>query len=299
MSKVKSWLNSWALGKQTGCADNVDNGRLYNEFSLLAKNRFKWEGLPQGIESRHIENFLFNNGQLAFFKDNERGFFVLPCHPNGNLNVYGDALQYQATGIGYSKTLHTDEMVRILCNDNAVPNAIQVEHYSQEIEAIEQSARMNVKQQRYPWLIATTKETELSLKNIFKKIDRGEEQIFVDSRLSQGGTLGAQALNTNTPYVVDRLRTEKNELMNELLSWLGLNNTSSDKKERLLVDEVNVNNNHILMNLDIEFKNRQKACKEINEMFGLNISVSKTIDELEVTFKGSEEPQPVKKGLFK
>ena len=70
--------------------------------------------------------------------------------------------------------------------------------------------------------------------------------------------------------------------MNELMTWLGLNNANTEKKERLIVDEVNSNNMHILMNLDLEYKNREKACKEINERFGLNIKVTKAIDEFAI-----------------
>ncbi len=141
------------------------------------------------------------------------------------------------------------------------------------------------------------------MKNIFKKIEDFEESIVVDNRLTQGGNIGIEALSTNTPYVVDKIRNEKNEVMNEMLSWLGLNNTNTNKKERLLVDEVNVNNNHILMNLDIEYKNRLKACEEINKKYGLEIEVIKTIDLLEVNFIGdiddNMEEKTIKKGWFK
>ena len=61
---------------------------------------------------------------------------------------------------------------------------------------------------------------------------------------------------------------------------MGLNNSNANngKKERLLVDEVNVNNGEILMYLDVDYKNRVKACEEINKRFGLNVKVSKNIE---------------------
>lgn len=111
------------------------------------------------------------------------------------------------------------------------------------------------------------------------QIDSGEDAIFVDERLSNGGDIGINVLNTGAPFLLDKLQEHKNDVMNELMTWLGLNNANTDKKERMLVDEVNVNNAHILMNLDIEFKNREKACEEINKRYGLNIKVTKAIDE--------------------
>lgn len=305
MAKVKSWLNSWCKRVQKGCGDNNYNeGRLYNKFSLLAMNRFKWENLPPGVESRHIEKYLYNEGQVAFFKDDTLGYMVLPCCSNGNLNYHGEPLSFNVNGIGYNKALKNDDMVRIMSNDTCTPNSIEVSHYTTIIDELEKTSFMNVTQQRFPWVIVTTKENELTMKNIFKKIENFEESIVVDSRLTQGGQLGINALQTNTPYIVDKIRTEKNEVINELLSWLGLNNTRN-KTERLLVDEINVNNNHILMNLDIEYKNRLKACEEINKKYGLEIEVIKTIDDLDVNFMGqidgekAETNENNKKGWFK
>ena len=66
----------------------------------------------------------------------------------------------------------------------------------------------------------------------------------------------------------------------ELLTFLGINNTL-EKKERLIVDETNSNNQFIKMASDIGFKQRQLACEQMNEMFGLNVQVVETQDEFE------------------
>ena len=66
----------------------------------------------------------------------------------------------------------------------------------------------------------------------------------------------------------------KYELEREILTFLGLNNTV-EKEERLLVDEINSNNDFIERNVELMFKNRQFACNKINEMLGTNIRVVK------------------------
>ena len=67
----------------------------------------------------------------------------------------------------------------------------------------------------------------------------------------------------------------------ELLTFLGINNTL-EKKERLLQDETNSNNQFIKMSSDIGFKQRQLACERMNEMFGLQVTVRETQDEFEM-----------------
>ena len=43
----------------------------------------------------------------------------------------------------------------------------------------------------------------------------------------------------------------------------------------MVVDEVNANNEYTSINLDLMYDLRKRACKEINEKFGLNILVKK------------------------
>ena len=85
-------------------------------------------------------------------------------------------------------------------------------------------------------------------------------------------------LGLNVPYVTDKLNEYRYELEREILTFFGLNN-SFEKKERLLVDEVNANNDFISRNVDLMYQSRLDACNEINKKFGLNIRVIKINDE--------------------
>ena len=102
-----------------------------------------------------------------------------------------------------------------------------------------------------------------------------------------GQTENIMVIPTNAPYLVDKLQIQKQEMERELLTFLGINNTL-EKKERLLQDETNSNNQFIKMSSDIGFKQRQLACQMMNEMFNLNVTVRETQDEFqeEVTNDG-------------
>ena len=58
----------------------------------------------------------------------------------------------------------------------------------------------------------------------------------------------------------------------EILSFNGLNN-NFEKKERLLVDEVNSNNDFIDRNVELMYRQRQLACDQMNKKFGWNVKV--------------------------
>lgn len=272
---------------------NFNYSRLYSHFSLLAKNRFKWSNLPKHLESRHIEQMLYEHGQVAFYDDEVLGVICLPSSPSNNLNIYGDAKQFTLTGKGqhYSKLVTEDEIVRVLANDNAIPVISDIIYYTDLLEEIERVMYINLNQQKIPFIIPTTKNNELSMKKLYEKVEDGELAIFVDEKLNHGVLSNENTIKTNAPYLLDKLQATKNEVMIELLTFLGLNNTNVNKKERLLVDEVNVNNSAILMNLEIEYKNRLEACKKINEKFGLNVTVEKVVDKLQADFFGKDNKE--------
>lgn len=303
MSKTKS---IWNRGDALLLSDTLQErnfGRIFHEFTNLALNRFKWENLPKGLESRHIEKALFEYGQCAFVDDPELGILCLGCSNTNGYNPYGDPTHVVLTGVGYSKIFEIGEVERILNNDTLLPTKFHVEYYTNKIYEIDKAIYKNLKQQKRPFIVATTKDNQLTMKNIMKQIKEDEEEIFVDSRLENGGQVGINVLNTNAPYLIDKYQQHKNDLMCEFLTLMGLNNSNANnnKKERLLVDEVNVNNGEILMNLDVDFKNRQEACKRINERFGLNISVKKNIfyiSEQYLDEEGEEDEQIHNRGIF-
>lgn len=303
MSKTKSM---WNRGDALLLSDNLQErnfGRIFYEFTNLALNRFKWENLPKGLESRHIEKALFEYGQCAFVDDPQLGILCLGCSNTNGYNPYGDPTHVVLTGVGYSKIFEIGEVERILNNDTLLPTKFHVEYYTNKIYEIDKAIYKNLKQQKRPYIIATTKDNQLTMKNIIKQVKEDVEEIYVDERITNGGKVGAEVLNVNAPYLIDKYQQHKNDLMCEFLTLMGLNNSNANnnKKERLLVDEVNVNNGEILMNLDVDFKNRVEACDRINKRFGLNITVKKNIFDISNEFlseEGEEGEQIHNRGIF-
>lgn len=302
MSKNKSVYNMgslFLLGKGNTYENQIYNeNRLFNHYSNLALNRFRWENLPNGLESRHIESALFMNGQAYFYRDDVRGLTCLPCTPIG-LNYLGDPTSVNVTAVDFTKTIFLDPSsnneeekgIRILENDMQVAPVFHLMHYVDLMNETEQTIFMNLGQQRFPFIVPTSVENEISVKNLFGKIDNFVKTIFADKNMTDNinGKEGIKVLQTGVPYLLDKLQDFKHDYEAELFTYLGLNNANTDKKERMVVDEVNVNNGQILMSLDIGYKNRLKACELINERYGLNVKVIKVIDEIENNLIGGDK----------
>lgn len=254
--------------------------RLFNYYKNIAINTYRWENLPNGIESRFIEEYLFNTGQVFFTQDKELGLISLPCSYTNQLNVYSQPTAYNVYGIGYNKMFKADQGVRIINNDTLVPTIVHIKYYVERMLELESVTRQNVRQQRFPYIISTTKSNEFTMKNLMRDIMKGIEAIFVDKEMVNGADVGINVIETNSPYLVDKFRQEQKDLECELLTFLGLN-CVRDKKERMITDEANANNPIIEMSLDLGFKTRELACEQINAMFGLDIKVTKVIKEIE------------------
>jgi hypothetical protein len=106
--------------------------------------------------------------------------------------------------------------------------------------------------------------------NIFDQVQSNTPAIYADKNLDMKNF---EILFTNAPFVADKLADTKHDIWNEALTFLGINNANTDKRERLNGDEVNANNEFIEHNILFMLESRQEAAKAISKMTGLNITV--------------------------
>ena len=253
--------------------NNFRLGLIYNKYKMLSLNMFRWEGLPQTIESRHIENSLFNYGLCLIVNDDDLGFISVPCNYGAYMNVNNVPTEVITCGFNYIKTFDyirkdKNKCQLILNNDLAIGNEQYIFDYAQRMFEVENCIRVNINQQKFPWFVNTTPNNKKTMETMFQKVLNGEPYILGSK--DQIGNV--EVLTLNTPYIADKLNEYKYELEREVLSFHGLNN-NFEKKERLLVDEVNSNNDFIDRNIELMYRQRKLACEQMNKKFGWNVKV--------------------------
>ena len=260
--------------------NNFRLGLIYNKYKMLSLNMFRWEGLPQTIESRHIENSLFNYGLCLIVNDDDLGFISVPCNYGAYMNVNNVPTEVITCGFNYIKTFDyirkdKNKCQLILNNDLAIGNEQYIFDYAQRMFEVENCIRVNINQQKFPWFVNTTPNSKKTMEEMFKKVMNGDPYILGSK--DQIGSV--EVLTLNTPYIADKLNQYKYELEREVLSFHGLNN-NFEKKERLLVDEVNSNNDFIDRNVELMYRQRQLACESLNKKFGWNVRVINLNEEV-------------------
>lgn len=141
-----------------------------------------------------------------------------------------------------------------------------MELFALRLYEAEQTAMVNIKAQKTPVLLLMDEKQRLTMENIYSQYEGNRPVIFGDKN-SLGENV-IKSINTQAPFIADKIIDYKKEIWNEALTFLGINNIMVDKKERLITDEANSNNELINLNLQSYLAPRQEACRQFNEKFG-------------------------------
>jgi len=245
----------------------------YYRLMLKARAVFEWENLPNGIDEKWIERFLYAEGKCVFFKHPDLGFMICRCTPSGQLNNYDEPTKVTPIGTNftYRELKNFDESVLIRNNDEMIPTMFSIQMFAYRLADISRTIDINVNAQKTPVLIRTTERKKNSLKNLYSQWSGNEPVIYGDKNGLDDEPM--ETLDTKAPVVFDKLQIQKHEIWNEAMTFLGINNANMNKRERLVDDEVQANNEQIKLSAQVMLKARELACEQINKMFGTNISV--------------------------
>lgn len=272
----------------------MNNKRSYayyiDRLTELALVMFEWKNVPDTIDVRYLELTLFRDGQAIFFKDEALGFLGLQCAINGNFNVYRIPLRRRAyASNGYNNNDLTIDNSVVIYNNYLRTNSVRdVKMFAQRLYDIDRTIDVNARAQKTPVIIQCEENQRLTMLNAYKEFDGNAPVIFADKNLDINSI---KVLQTNAPYVGDKLYQLKTQYYNEALTYLGISNVNYEKKERLVSDEVSRQQGGVIANRYGRLEMRRKACEEINKMFGLNISVDYREDfrELGDLFMSADE----------
>lgn len=255
---------------KTALENNATYIDFYERMLLLAITRIEWLNLPDSVNARFAELKTHTLGNTVFVKDPELGYMILPVTPSGQLNVYEEPIAYTAFSINYNKVFKESECVLIRNNYLSRPTTWTLNLFAQRLYNVERSADVNVRLQKFPLIIRCDEKSLLTMKNMYMQVDGDYPYIFARNNVAMGDI---EVMETNVPYIADKLNEYKAKIWDEFLDFLGLKNANTDKKERLIKDEVNANNELVNMNAEVMLQSRKLACKKINKLYGLNVDV--------------------------
>lgn len=239
-----------------------------------------WKGL-EFVPKNKIEYYLcIQNGMAAYFEDPVIGGVVLPCVGEGELNAYGLPSTYAAFGENgyYFNGLVDGENCVVIYNNNLPStdvNAINI--FSNRLANSMLTGEINMQVQKTPFIIETTEDTLLSLKNVMAKLTSGVQKIFTTKGFISEENLRVHDLKA--PFLVDKITENTQIVWNEWLNYIGVPSQIVQKRERMLKDEVTQTMGGALASRTGRMGSRKRAAESIKKIFGREVEVFYTVDK--------------------
>lgn len=289
------------LPRNTDFWDSAQRNKLEyiyyaNRLEELAISMFEWKNLPDSVDERYLEKCLFGDGMCVFFEDEVMGFLALRTMIGGMLDVYQIPTQRTAySSNGYHKILDNENSVLIFNNMIHTNSVMECDLFARRLWDMDCTVEVNSKAQKTPVLISCDETQRLTLENVYMQYTGNKPVIYADKQLNPNSL---KVLNTGAPFVADKIYTLKTQIWNEALTSLGIANTSFQKKERLISDEVTRSQGGTIAARYSRLNARRQACDQINKMFGLNIDVDFRADYREMNdelmYSGQTEDGSIK-----
>lgn len=246
--------------------------QYYNRLMELSMSMFEWKNLPDTVDERYLELGLFSSGCMVFFKDDVIGELALNMTYRGGFDIYGEPTRRRAYSRynQFQTTLDKDNSVIIWNNMLRTNSALDVQMFAYRLYNLDRIVDINANAQKTPVLITCDEKQKLTMKNLYLQYEGNYPVIFGDSNLD---IKSLSVLKTDAPFVSDKIYDLKVKIWNEALTYLGISNINTTKKERMITDEVIRNQGGTIASRYSRLESRRRAVKKINKMFGLNITV--------------------------
>lgn len=239
---------------------------------------FKWN-LPENWNSDYFLYNLYCKGFVCVINTDKFG--VIPQH----CSLAGYGVFYQPTRCLVAnpllkglKDLRIGMQTELIKLNHDYGGVLDIVNYYGDLMALSaETAGNNLLNCKLAYLFAApNKAIAETFKKLYDKVASGEPiAVFDKGLLDENGKLNMQMFNQNLQqtYIAGDILSDLRKYEDEFLTMIGIPNANTDKKERLITDEVNSNNIETKCLADEWLSNLKQCCDRVNRMFNINISV--------------------------
>lgn len=260
---------------------------------------FEFRNLPENWATNYFYVVLFGYGFLAITKiDDLIGVVPQNCSFSG-MDLFYQPKEVLIANPAFPgpirRTIGVDcEIVKMMPDYGS---AIDIVNFYADMLALSaETAATNTLNSKLSYVMfAQNKAMAESLKKMFDRIASGEPAVVVDKNLLNDD--GSPAWDTFTQDL--RSNYIAGDILEDMKYWedrfntdIGIPNANTQKKERLIIDEVNANNVDTRSKSDLWLATLRESLSRANKMFGLNITVdyrNKPLERLEIAQEAGDE----------
>ena len=206
----------------------------------------------------------------------EKEILLTPWTFAQRYNIYDFPTHIRLINTRAVKFITTDELeldkeaVIIYAQKNHKSIYSSIEAKLDELVDIEMKKRVARKAQSQPWMYTFSPEDKENAKILQEQMENDEPYLFAPFNNPDR----VKGITSGAPYIVDKFEQDRQKIDNEILTMLGFNNVGvSEKKEHLVVDEINANNQEI-EEQGHSFKSEiEEGWDRANKVLGFNVKV--------------------------
>lgn len=232
---------------------------------------FVWKELP--FPQKELEMRTLYDGYSGFVDDGIKGLMIASGSMSGPTQYFDEFTHFTyaaATARGGSKRIGED---CVIIPNTSLRNSIMplIERYASLLAHADVTLKMALVNLRaVDTFSAEDGAVAESIKSYYNDVYEGKTSCIIDDSMVEG--IKNIASSHSGSIGVSEAIEARNELLRSFFAEIGVN-YSRDKKERMVVDEVSSNNQMLLLNINDMLNQRKDACEQINDVFGLNVSV--------------------------
>lgn len=254
---------------------------------------FKWK-MPKEWAQNYILYVLYCWGYLAIVNTDKFGVIAQGC------SLAGYDVFYQPTRAIISNPLLTGilepkigqqcTLLRLQPDYGGIMD--KVNFYADMLALSAETAGTNLFNSKLAYVFgATNKADAESFKKMYDNIASGEPAQFIGKSLfNEDGSPNWMMFNQDlrSSYIAGDILEDMRKWELKFCSDLGIPNSNTEKKERLITSEVESNNVEVKLWADLALESLKKGCKEARDMFGIDLDVNWRFKEEGMTYDESD-----------
>lgn len=240
---------------------------------------FKFEGLPETWPLNYFQYVLFGYGYISVINTEKYGIIPMVCGLSG-YNVF-----YQPTNVVIANPLlqgfktavigQECEIIKLQPNYSGIMDIVTT--YADLMALCLETAGINLLNSKMSYIFfSENKRSAETFKKMYDKLASGEPMAVIDkSLINEDGTPTWELFTQNVGqnYITDKILNDMKTIEDRFNTDIGIPNANTQKRERMLVDEVNMNNVDTNAKIALWKETIEKDLKKVNAMYGLNITV--------------------------
>lgn len=262
-------------------------------------SRFTFK-IPEDWDLNTLRFTLFVYGNFGIFKKNNINFFSLFSTKKWNQYYNPSVIDSEPFVEDLFNELRVEnaevgkDCCIVKCFDNYRGFNDLLNDYSNTLAEFDKSIKTALMNGNIPLMgFAKDKKQAEEIRNAYAVATNGEPLVILDKSLEPEDRekLLIPLTSHDTTSIVDKLLNSRRMVINNFLTQIGIENANINKKERLVTDEVNANNEEVVSVISCVYENIKKGFDEANRIFNLDLDVKLNIDKEEEGKKslGGEE----------